>query len=93
VALAIMAAQRRLVPPANRVTATITVGKIPKGVAAAQGAVWVANSGDGRVSRIDPVTNRVTATITVGRSPVGVVAAQGAVWVANSGDGRVSRIG
>jgi YVTN family beta-propeller protein len=30
------------------------------------GSVWVANRGDGTVSRIDPATNRVVATITIG---------------------------
>jgi DNA-binding beta-propeller fold protein YncE len=39
----------RIDPATNKVTATIRVGRDPVGVAATQGAVWVANSGDGSV--------------------------------------------
>ena len=42
--------------------------------------MWVANSGDGTVSRIDPTTSRVTK-IDVGASPQDVVVADGRVWV------------
>ena len=45
------------------------------------GAVWVANSGDGTVSRIDPSTNSVVATIRVGNSPLGIAVGAGYVWV------------
>jgi YVTN family beta-propeller protein len=44
-------------------------------------AIWVANSGDGTVSRIDPATNAVTKTISVGHRPLGVAFANGLVWV------------
>jgi YVTN family beta-propeller protein len=46
------------------------------------GAVWVANSGDGTVSRIDPTTNNVVQTIGVGNAPAGIAVANGLVWVA-----------
>jgi YVTN family beta-propeller protein len=46
------------------------------------GAVWVANSGDGTVSRIDPETNAVVATITIGGTPVGIAFGGETVWVA-----------
>jgi virginiamycin B lyase len=85
--------------PTNKVTATITVGNIPIGVAAAEGAVWVTNSvglgGPASVSRIDPATNKVTATIKVSGRPAEVAAAEGAVWAVNNdvnGSGSVSRI-
>jgi DNA-binding beta-propeller fold protein YncE len=39
--------------PTNKVTATITVGHLPFGIATAEGAVWVANNVDGSVSRIE----------------------------------------
>ena len=45
------------------------------------GAVWVANSGDGTVSRLDPRSGDVTDTIAVGASPQDVVVADGRVWV------------
>jgi len=69
----------RAEPAAYKVTATITVGRSPDGVAVGAGAIWVANHADGTVSRIDPATNKVTATITVGRDPVGVGAGPGGV--------------
>jgi YVTN family beta-propeller protein len=67
----------------RHVQAAIKVGKAPSAVLVAQGSVWVANSGDGTVSRIDPATNRVTATIGVDGNPARLTADAGAVWVAN----------
>ncbi len=54
-------------------------------VAVGAGAVWVANSADGTVSRIDPATNTVTATITLGGEPVAVAVSGTTVWVAVAG--------
>jgi YVTN family beta-propeller protein len=44
-------------------------------------AIWVANAGDGTVSRIDPETNTALKTITVGHRPLGVAVADDLVWV------------
>ena len=54
--------------------------------------MWVANTQDGTVSRIDPRTATVTHTIPVGRRPTGVAAGAEAVWVANSLSGTLDRI-
>lgn len=62
-------------------TRAIAVGDGPVALAVGAGAVWVANSGDGTVSRIDPRTNHVIATIPVGHRPQGIAIAAGAVWV------------
>ena len=70
----------------------VGVGTTPTGVAAGAGAVWVTNSADGTVSRIDPQTQAVTQTVRVGSGPSGVAVGEGAVWVANGLDGTVSRI-
>jgi peptide/nickel transport system substrate-binding protein len=43
--------------------------------------VWVANSCDGTVSRIDPTRNKVVETITVGGSPRAIAVGDGRVWV------------
>jgi hypothetical protein len=40
-------------PSTGKVTATIMVGTIPIGVAAAEGAVWAVNNEDVSVSRIE----------------------------------------
>jgi YVTN family beta-propeller protein len=61
--------------------ATIPVGRSPGAIAVAADAVWVANGGDGTVSRIDPDTDRVAATVRVGGSPQGIALAAGRVWV------------
>ncbi len=60
---------------------TIPVGDGPTGIAFGEGAVWVACSGDGTVSRIDPATAEVVETIAVGNRPVGIAAGAGSVWV------------
>ncbi|HEX6404605.1 MAG TPA: hypothetical protein VF003_15805 [Pseudonocardiaceae bacterium] len=46
--------------------AIISVGSRPGVPVAGEGAVWVPNTGDGTISRIDPTTNRVKATIKIG---------------------------
>ena len=45
------------------------------GIAVGAGGVWVADSRDDAVVRIDPDTRSVTATIPVGRSPAGLPSA------------------
>ena len=49
-----------------------------RGVAVGEGAVWVANSVDGTVSRVDPGEH--ATTIALGAPPRGVVAAYGSIW-------------
>ena len=55
------------------------VGSGPSGVAFGSGAVWVANSLDRTVSRVDPGTGPVE-TVPLGAPPGGVVATYGRVW-------------
>jgi YVTN family beta-propeller protein len=80
----------------NTVTATVTVGALPFGVAVTpDGArVYVTNFGSDNVSVIDTATNTVTATVTVGGLPFGVaVTPDGArVYVANQDSDNVSVI-
>jgi YVTN family beta-propeller protein len=81
-------------PPGSlgRVAATIPVGTSPVDVLVSQEAVWVANAGQGTVSRVDPATNAVTKTIRVGRNPVRLVAGFGSIWVSNQTEQTISRI-
>ena len=53
-------------------------------VLVAEGSVWVANRGDGTISRVDPATNRAIATIGGGAIPTRLTADSGAVWVATA---------
>jgi YVTN family beta-propeller protein len=83
-------------PPAGpRVTSAVTidVGAGPSEVAVGNAAVWVANTADATVSRIDPSSNEVAATISVGGAPGDLaVAGDGSVWVANPDLAAVQRI-
>jgi DNA-binding beta-propeller fold protein YncE len=71
----------------------VSVGDSPSAIVAGAGSVWVANSGDETVSRIDPRSGKlVGAPIAVGEDPGALAVGAGSVWVANVGDGTVTRI-
>jgi len=73
--------------------AVYPVGAGPVGVAFDGTNIWVANSGDGTVSRIDPVTgDPAGADVNVGDDPRGVAFDGTHIWVTNSNDGMVSRL-
>ena len=57
----------KLDPQSVETDETFTVGQGPSGVAVSQGAVWVANSRDGTVSRIDPKSGEPTAIWSASR--------------------------
>jgi YVTN family beta-propeller protein len=81
-----------VIDPKGAIAGEIPVGVAPGGVAAGVGAIWVSNTGENTVSRIDSSTNDVRQTIPVGGGPSGMAVTQGAVWVANGLDATVSRI-
>jgi YVTN family beta-propeller protein len=71
----------------------ISVGSSPSQAVVGGGAVWVTNSDDGTVSRIDPGSNTVRGSpIRVGTRPVFLASDAGTIWVANSEQGSVTRI-
>jgi YVTN family beta-propeller protein len=79
--------------PAGTVDARVRVGDSPTGVALGGGSAWVANEGDGTVTRVDQSSMRVRgARIHVGKNPRAVATGHGSVWVANFGGGTVTRI-
>jgi peptide/nickel transport system substrate-binding protein len=67
--------------------APVAVGSRPHAVTIGAGAVWVANSADGSVSRVDPTNHRVTGVIDVGGTPVGLAVSGQTLWVADSAGG------
>ena len=69
----------------------ITVGSNPTGVAAGAGAVWVANSGEQTITRIDPRSGHPT-TIDVHADPTELVVGAGAVWMTSSTNRTVSQL-
>lgn len=66
-------------PDTNALVGQVRVGNAPVGVTVGEGSVWVANSGDGTVSRIDPRTRTVARTIPV-RAGDRLAAGEGGVW-------------
>ena len=88
-----LAAVFRVDTATKRVSARVSVGNEPAGLAVGAGAVWVADSTDNTVSRIVAAgAGAVTDTIPLGNGPGPIAAGESAVWVANRRDGTVSRI-
>ena len=87
--------------PAIPIAATIAVGREPGAPATGFGSVWVPNTGDGSLARIDPTTNAVVARIPYApyRHPSdrgdyydSAAVGYGSVWVASDLNGTVARI-
>jgi class 3 adenylate cyclase/DNA-binding beta-propeller fold protein YncE len=82
-------------PSSGRLVADVPVGTAPAAISYARGALWVANSGDGTVSRVDPKTLEAR-TVAVGRPsqahPTAVAAGPGAVWIAQKQERLVERL-
>jgi ABC-type transport system substrate-binding protein/DNA-binding SARP family transcriptional activator len=74
-----------------RRTGTVDVGNDPSAIAAGAGSLWVTNSSDGTLTRIDPAT-LLTTTIPVGHDPSSVAVNGAGVWVADAADDRVVRV-
>jgi YVTN family beta-propeller protein len=67
------------------VTDQIRVGDGPVDIAFGEGAVWVANSLDGTVSRIDPQSRKIVATVPVASTLAAVAVGGGWVWAVAAG--------
>ena len=72
--------------------APIKVGEAPVNAALGYGSIWVTNSQDDTVSRLDLRSRAVAEAIPVGDHPEGLSVGAGGVWVANLEDDTVSRI-
>ena len=59
----------------------------PSNIAVGEGAVWVLNTEDGTVARIDPETKAVTGRFETRGVPTDIAAGEGAVWIGNGGPG------
>lgn len=70
----------------RRITTQYEVGHAPGAIAAGGGSVWVANTRDGTVSRIDGEDEPVI-TIPVGGEPTAIAFGERSLWVAD-GEGR-----
>src|SRR5262249_10679733 len=71
--------------------AVVSSGGTPGGIASGEGAVWVTDTADDVVLRIDPV-GRTAERVPVGHGPTGVAVGDREVWVVNQLDRTVSEI-
>ena len=81
----------------NEIVDRIEVGLLPSGIATGAGSVFVLNTGETTVSKIDATTHRVTRTIplTGATNEVGATAiafGHGAAWVGDGNAATVSRV-
>jgi YVTN family beta-propeller protein len=74
-----------------RLTAVVAEVGRPDGIASGAGAIWITDSADDMLLRVDPA-GQVIDRIPVGHGPAGVAVADGEVWVANELDGNVSEV-
>jgi DNA-binding beta-propeller fold protein YncE len=86
----------RVDPASGGVVATIAdLPAGPTGIAIAPGAVWVASSRAGALTKIDSATNRVVDSVPTDMTPLPVTYAYGGIWVRNEfqeGNGTVQRV-
>lgn len=64
------------------VIATIQTGIMPEGTLMKDGNLWVANSGEDSISKIDVQTNLVISTYTVGQGPQNLIAMNSDIYIA-----------
>jgi ABC-type transport system substrate-binding protein/class 3 adenylate cyclase/DNA-binding beta-propeller fold protein YncE len=64
----------------------------PGDIVSADDMIWVTDTANNLLLRIDPDSRAVNAPIPVGRSPLGVSAGGGFIWVVNGGERTVSRV-
>ncbi len=75
----------------SKVRAVISGGGEPGGIAYGAGAVWIADTAEDLVLRIDP-DSRTVDRIPVGHHPTAVAVGDGQVWVVNQLDRTVSEV-
>ena len=68
------------------------VGRDPQDVAIGFGSVWVANRGDGTLSRVDERTGRPQGTVKIGGSPTALAVTAEGLIVLDAEDGKVIRL-
>jgi hypothetical protein len=78
-------------PESGRVVRDEVVGTEPVAVAIGYGAAWVANAGNGSVTRV-PLTSEKIETIGLSDQPSAISTGAGYVWVLSKRSGKVIRI-
>ena len=75
----------------DRLVGQVPVGSRPSKIVVGEGAVWVLNSDDRTISRIDP-QSRSVRTFSAGSPVVDLAAGAGKVWVAHGSAGTVALV-
>jgi hypothetical protein len=78
-------------PESGRVVRDEVVGTDPVAVAIGFGAAWVANAGNGSITRV-PLTSEKIETIGLSDQPSAIATGAGYVWVLSKRSGKVIRI-
>ena len=78
-------------PDGNRIAEEIRLGRGPTAIAVGGDSVWVGNSLDGTISRIDTNTRQVT-TIDAGGDPVGLAFGEQSLWATTAPGRSVSQV-
>jgi hypothetical protein len=78
-------------PVSKRVFRREVVGTDPVAVAVGYGAAWVANAGNGSITRVPLVGSKIE-TLGLNDQPSAIATGAGYVWVASRRSGRVLRI-
>jgi YVTN family beta-propeller protein len=81
----------RIDPRSAQVVESVAVGNASSAIASGAGSLWVTNSLDGTVTRIDPST-LAARTIPVGNGPASVAVNAAGAWIANAGDNALVRV-
>ncbi|MEO8690859.1 MAG: ABC transporter substrate-binding protein [Solirubrobacteraceae bacterium] len=68
----------------RHITGQYPVGRNPSAVVGGGGSVWIANAGDGTVTRVDRKRKNAVTTLSVGGNPAALAFAGGSLWVADS---------
>ena len=79
-------------PESERIVAAIPVGRAPEQIVATRRAVWVANTIEETLTRIDPRSLLATKTVGLGFEPTGLAADGDSVWVAGGYDHQLWRV-
>lgn len=78
-------------PESGRVVRDEVVGTDPVAVAIGYGAAWVANAGNGSITRV-PLTSEKIETIGLSDQPSAITTGAGYVWVLSKRSGKVIRV-
>ena len=79
------AASRRSMRSTGRLASLTETDAAPSNVAIGEGAIWVLNTEDTTISRIDPKTRKVVKRFGIGGVPSDIAAGAGALWVGKGG--------